>query len=120
MKEYQVRVFYDLTEWRLNDQFHREDGPAIERSDGEKEWWVNGKLHREDGPAIEWPDGSKSWYLNDQLHREDGPAVEYAGGYKAWYLNDQELTEEEFNIRTKSCAGRIVEIGGKKYKLTEL
>ena len=31
---------------------------------GTKEWYLNGKLHREDGPAIEWSDGSKSWYLN--------------------------------------------------------
>lgn len=22
---------------------HREDGPAVERSDGHKEWWVNNK-----------------------------------------------------------------------------
>jgi len=32
-------------------------------------------LHREDGPAIEHSDGCKWWYLNGKRHREDGPAV---------------------------------------------
>jgi hypothetical protein len=40
-------------------------------------WFLNGKLHREDGPAVEWTNGSKSWYLNGNLHREDGPAIEW-------------------------------------------
>ena len=29
-------------------------------------WWLNGKLHREDGPAVEWPNGNKEWWLNDK------------------------------------------------------
>ena len=53
--------------WILNGDYHREDGPAVERSDGTKEWWLNGERHREDGPAIEWSDGEKWWYLNDGL-----------------------------------------------------
>ena len=39
-----------------------------------KEWRINGKFHREDGPAIEWSNGDKEWYLNGRRHREDGPA----------------------------------------------
>jgi len=35
--------------------YHREDGPAIIRSNGNKYWMYNGKYHREDGPAIEFP-----------------------------------------------------------------
>ena len=62
------------------NQYHREDGPAIEFADGSKSWYLNNQLHREDGPAIEYADGTKFWYLNDQLHREDGPAIEYADG----------------------------------------
>ena len=61
--------------------------------------------------------GTKYWYLNDKLHREDGPAIEWANGTKWWYLNGKELTEAEFNARTKSC---VVEIDGKKYKLQEV
>ena len=87
---------------------------------GTKFWYLNGKLHREDGPAVELANGTKYWYINDQFHREDGPAVEFANGTKEWYLNDNELTEAEFNARTKSCNGKVVEIDGKKYKLQEV
>jgi len=58
--------------------------------------------------------------LEGQLHRVDGPAREWADGDKEWYLNGKRLSEEEFNKRTKSCSGKIVEIDGKKYKLIEI
>jgi hypothetical protein len=64
--------------------------------------------------------GDKRWYLNGKFHREDGPAIEYADGTKYWFINDQPLTEAEFNTRTKSCNGKVVEIDGKKYKLQEV
>ena len=38
-------------------QYHRIDGPAIEKVDGKREWLLNGKPHREDGPAVEYSDG---------------------------------------------------------------
>ena len=42
--EIEMKVDFDGTKyWSLNDKFHREDGPAIEWTDGEKEWWFNGK-----------------------------------------------------------------------------
>jgi hypothetical protein len=46
-------------EWRLDGELHREDGPAIEGSDGAREWFLNSKRHREDGPAIERADGKR-------------------------------------------------------------
>jgi hypothetical protein len=84
--------------------------------------WYNeqDQLHREDGPAVELASGTKCWYLNDKCHREDGPAVELANGDKRWFLNGKKLTEAEFNSRTKSCNGKVVEIDGKKYKLQAL
>ena len=94
-KEYTVRVYKDRTKWfNKNGQLHRGDGPAIEYNNGYKEWYQDGQRHREDGPAIEWADGSKEWWVNGKRHRE-----------------------EEFNQRTQSCEGKIVEIEGKKYKL---
>ena len=69
--------------------------------DGGKEWYQNGQLHRTDGPAIEYADGSKSWYQNGKRHRTDGPASEYTNGDKFWYLEGQELTEAEFNAKSK-------------------
>ena len=69
--------------------------------DGDKHWYLNGERHREDGPAIIWNDGTESWYFNDKLHREDGPAIEYEDGTILWYINGEELSEDEFNNRTK-------------------
>lgn len=35
--------------------------------DGTKVWRLpNGQLHREDGPAVEYTDGQKAWFLNGQ------------------------------------------------------
>jgi antitoxin component YwqK of YwqJK toxin-antitoxin module len=85
--------------WYLNGQLHRKDGPACEWADGDKEWYLNGKLHREDGPAIEYSNGAKEWYLNGQRHREDGPACEWTDGCKEWYLNGSKLSEEEFKLK---------------------
>ena len=66
-------------------------------------------------------DSKTEWYnLNGELHREDGPAIEFADGDKSWYINGQRLTETEFNQRTQSCNNKIVEIDGKKYKLTQI
>ena len=65
--------------WYLNDQLHREDGPAIERANGSKDWCLNGKVHRVDGPAVEWADGYKAWYLDGKhlfaLPQESQPFV---------------------------------------------
>ena len=33
---------------------------------------MNGELHREDGPAIEWSDGTKVWWVNgEEMTREE-------------------------------------------------
>ena len=66
-----------------------------------------------------YQNGCKFWLLNGNLHREDGPAVEWPSGYKEWWLNGEELTEEEFISRTSNaCDGKVIEIDGRKYKLT--
>jgi hypothetical protein len=44
MIEYKVKVSDTKTKrWYLNDQLHREDGPAVEWHDGYKYWFLNGK-----------------------------------------------------------------------------
>lgn len=121
-KTYEVRVYENGdTHWYLGGILHREDGPAITKADGTKFWYLKGKRHREDGPAAEYADGSKIWFLDGKRHREDGPAIEYPDGSKSFYLNGNHLTEAEFLQRKQpSCAGKIVEIDGKRYKLTEV
>ena len=78
--------------------FHREDGPAIEKVNGEKHWYFNGLPHREDGPAFEYANGCKLWYVHGLMHRKDGPAAEYVGGHKGWYLNNKKYSESEYYI----------------------
>ena len=54
--------YYDGTMfWDKDGNFHREDGPAVVRSDGYQEWYQNGKVHRTDGPAVTRPDGTQRW-----------------------------------------------------------
>jgi hypothetical protein len=33
---------FGTKKWFINGQFHREDGPAIDLADGEKNWCING------------------------------------------------------------------------------
>jgi len=79
------------TEYTLDGQLHREDGPAIEYEYTVKEWYLHGERHREYGPATETVNGDKAWYLHGKLHREDGPAVKYANGYKSYWVNGKRL-----------------------------
>ena len=68
-----------------NRKLHREDGPAVEKPNGDKEWWLHGNRHRMDGPAIENNDGYRAWYQMGKMHRIDGPAEEFPNGCKNWY-----------------------------------
>ena len=49
-----------------NGKLHRDDGPALINSDGDKEWYYHGKRHRENGPALIHPDGTQRWFLYDK------------------------------------------------------
>jgi len=69
---------------------------------GNKSWELpNGKFHREDGPAVEYSNGSKQWWLNGLRHRENGPAVELSSG-KEWWLNGKNYTEQEYKNKMRS------------------
>jgi hypothetical protein len=51
--------------WRLNNRFHRENGPAIEYANGIRIWYKHNKLHREDGPTVIYPDERQQEYWLD-------------------------------------------------------
>jgi hypothetical protein len=81
-----------------NGILHREDGPAYEDDEGNKQWYFNGKLHRVNGPASELLDRDE-WYINGKLHRVNGPAIEYhdeSSHLNEWFLNDKEYSQEEW------------------------
>jgi hypothetical protein len=91
-------------------------------------WYKEGteEFHREDGPAVEYGSGGKSWYLNGKLHREDGPAVEYSDGNKFWYLNGKCLSKKEWKQQIAklsnptTCEDKIVVVEGVEYKLVPI
>jgi len=96
--EYIVKKYEDRIEYyNMENKLHREDGPAVEYSNGNKSWYINGSLHREDGPAVEYKSGYKEWYINGERHREDGPAIEYSNGTKEWWINGKK-TEKDFQV----------------------
>lgn len=89
--------------WYLNNQLHREDGPAQEfgaySEESYKAYFLYNKCHRDGKPAREWANGGKEYYQHGQLHRDDGPAVEHPENHKEWYLHGKKLnceTQEEF------------------------
>ena len=58
---------------------------------------VSKPLHREDGPAIEYTDGTRNWIVDNKLHRIDGPAIVYANGDKQWFVDNNHYLQEGFN-----------------------
>ena len=77
---------YGALRWKNKDgELHRDNGPAIIRSNGTQQWFKNDKRHREGGPAEINVNGDKLWYINGHLHREDGPALIRSNGDKFWY-----------------------------------
>jgi len=97
MKSFKNVSVDGTVEYRNKDgKYHREDGPAVEYTNGDKFWYINGKRHREDGPAAEFDEGDKFWFLNGERHREDGPAIEWSNSNDEYFLNGKKLPEAEF------------------------
>lgn len=91
--EYKVKEDENRTEWYLGEKLHKENGPAVEFTDGTKEWWIDGKRHREDGAAIEFDNGTKKWFLDGKnLSEED-----FEAAIKAKHAPPEELPELRFN-----------------------
>ena len=61
-----------------NGEWHREDGPAIIRTNGYEAWYINGKSHREDGPARIWSDGDGWYFLNGIEYTKEDWELEVA------------------------------------------
>jgi len=62
VESYDIRVSGDGSkEYRRNGQICK-----IEYTSGLVTWWKDSCRHREDGPAIEKANGDKEWYLNGE------------------------------------------------------
>jgi len=68
MKKYYVEVRENGNTYWYSDLectiLHRENGPAVERSDGYKAYYQNNKWHRIDGPARIWPNGDEEYWID--------------------------------------------------------
>ena len=112
MKEYKVKVYSDRTEWyNLEDQLHREDGPAMEYENGYKAYYLSGKLHREDGPAIEWGNEYKSYFINgkkltkEEFNNRNNPTLDKAAEYYAHNYFDMHETNSYKELKKGFIAG---------------
>lgn len=84
-----------------------EDGTSytIDDKSGTRVWWADGEPHREDGPAIEYSDGSCQWWLNGELHRLYGPAIEFTEEFlnsidvihakNSWWFYGKQMPKDE-------------------------
>ncbi|MFM1755408.1 MAG: hypothetical protein RL621_312 [Bacteroidota bacterium] len=91
--------------------------------DGSVIYYKNGLSHREDGPAIICSDGYQKWCLEGKPHNLNGPAVIYPNGAEIYCLHGQkyyikENWEKEVAKLKNPYYDKIIEIDGKKYKLT--
>ena len=59
-----MKTHIEFKRYINNDPFQRKEIEFY--SDGTKYWYLNGNLHREDGPAIERSNGTKEWWLNGE------------------------------------------------------
>jgi hypothetical protein len=106
--------------YNSNNQLHSfNDEPAIIYFDGTKYWYKDGKCHRDnDEPAYISSTGTKYWYKDGKFHRDnDEPAIISYDGTKRWYKDGILYTPTP---KATTCSGKVVEIDGKKYKLTEV
>jgi hypothetical protein len=76
----------DKTKYWLDkqDRYHRKNGPAIIKPNGNEFWFKHGKLHRLDGPAI-ITELEQNWYYYGKLHRRDAPAVNVENEITEWW-----------------------------------
>jgi len=86
--------------YRLNNQLHRLDGPAVIYKNGNEAWYQNGLLHREGGPARTIGDSYKEYAVNGNYHRLDGPAIiNLNSNTVLWFYEGQRIncnSQEEF------------------------
>lgn len=72
-----------------DNDFTREDGPALLTINNDYEYYLKGKRHNNLGPDYISIDGEITYYINDQLNNFYGPAVYKENGDMYFYLNNQ-------------------------------
>ena len=80
-----------------NIQYQYLDAEAEKRGEWTSKYWIDeaDEFHREDGPAVEYYTGEKSWYIHGGRHRIDGPAVMLRENYM-WFLDNEEYNFDDW------------------------
>ena len=90
-----MKSLYYYSDGTMKDKYYYKDGTTSTTLD------VYRPLHREDGPAIERANGDKFWYIDNKLHRSDGPAVTRKGvdgpQVKYFWIDNEHYSEKDFN-----------------------
>lgn len=63
-----------------------EDCVCFKARVGNIRWYKNGIIHRNNGPALQWTEGTDCYYKDGFLHRENGPAID-GRAISVWYIN---------------------------------
>jgi hypothetical protein len=115
---YDEQTFRYVTEYRNNfGLLHREDGPAIEYSDGDYEYYINGKLHNAFGPARKMKNCEKT-YFEYYFYGKQYSDLEdfYKKQYKGIKLK-QKMRELKFNkMLNKQYVLSLINIENNKEK----
>lgn len=59
-----------------------------------------GKRHRDNGPAVEFTNGLIEWWIHGQCCRPDGPALEDPHGYTVWVLPNSNIDSDAATVTT--------------------
>jgi hypothetical protein len=81
----------------VNGEYHNENGPAVERTDGSEEWYIHNRRQSVGGrPSEIRSNGDKLWHQDGKLHRENGAAIERHNGERLYFLYGKQLSPEQF------------------------
>jgi hypothetical protein len=81
LEDFKKITFRDGSVWYLKDDVELHCHPS-----GNKFWWFNNKRHREDGPAIEYTDGEVEYWINDSQVDPSTLENNYPELYNDWLI----------------------------------
>ena len=99
-------IIYSETYYNENNEYHREDGPAIIKYDsngklGSKEYWEHGKRHRKNGPAIElYNNEEELLYFEFFINGKDQSTYTFAiinWKFKNNFKFSEDMSEEDYD-----------------------
>lgn len=68
----EVQAHTGRTDYLLNGQLHRVNGPARISAEGDEHWYERGRRHRIGGPALISRNGASQWWV-DGIQTADVP-----------------------------------------------